>query len=82
MIRNCRKCGAPTERKICRRCVIENIVQRFEKKCVYFKVSELKEIARYFTINPIKARIEVPEELRVMAMQNRAARAEAKKYLQ
>ena len=80
MIHNCRKCGALTERKVCRRCVIESIVHRFENGHVNFKVSELKEIARYFTINPLKAAIEVPEELRVMAMQNKLARSEARRY--
>ena len=80
MIRNCRKCGALTEKKVCRKCLIENIVQRFERGSVYFKVSELKEIARYFTINPLKARLEVPEEIRVMGFQNRSARGEARRY--
>jgi hypothetical protein len=60
--------------------LIEKIVYRFEHGMVTFTVAELKEISRYFTINPIKARIEVPEELRVMAMQNRLARSEARKY--
>lgn len=80
MIRNCRKCGALTERKVCRRCIIESVVHRFETGRVGFKVSELREIARYFTINPVKAMIEVPEEIRVMAFQNRYARREARKY--
>ena len=80
MIRNCRKCGAPTEKKVCRKCLIENIVQRFEHGKIAFTVAELKEIARYFTINPVKARVEVPEELRVMAMQNKLARSEARRY--
>lgn len=80
MIRNCKKCGSLTEKKVCRRCTIENIVCRFERGFVTFTTSELKEIARYFTINPLKARIEVPDELRVMAFQDRSARSEARRY--
>ena len=80
MLRNCSKCGALTEKKVCRRCTIESIVQRFERGVVTFTTRELKEIARYFTINPLKARIEVPDELRVMAFQDYMARAEARRY--
>lgn len=80
MVKNCRKCGKLTERKVCRDCRITAIVAKFHAGRFDLKPSETREIARFCTINPRKAYVEVPDDLRVMALKTRSGRAEARKY--
>ena len=69
-----------TEKKLCRDCKITKIVAKFHAGRFDFTPAELKEISRFCTINPRKSFVEVPDDLRIMALKTRSGRAEARKY--